>query len=80
MQRPNGFTLIELLVVMAVIAAVTVGGTAAAQPARGGQGGLYIAGDGFAFETAAQRGLTHNRGGQRFFLLTLPSEAGSAKW
>jgi len=71
-----------VIAVMAVIAALAVSGTASAQPARGeqgGQGGLYIAGDGFAFETAAQRGLAHNRGGQRFFLLTLPSEAGALR-
>ena len=49
-----------------VIAAVLLAAAAAAQPA---QGGLYIAGDGFSFETAAQRGLAQNPGGRRFFLL-----------
>jgi len=45
------------------------GGTEAAE------GGLYIAGDGFSFQTAAQRALAQNPGGRGFFLLTLPSEA-----
>lgn len=39
------------------------------------QGGLYIAGDGFSFSTAAERGLAQNPGGRRFFVLTLPPEA-----
>jgi hypothetical protein len=59
-----------------VIAAVLLAAAAAAQPA---QGGLYIAGDGFSFETAAQRGLAQNPGGRRFFLLTLPPEAGALR-
>lgn len=69
----------------AVAAAVAASGTALAQPARAGQGGqdgqggLYVAGDGFSFDTAAQRGLAHNPGGRRFFLLTLPSEAGALR-
>ena len=41
------------------------------------QGGLYIAGDGFSFSTAAERGLAQNPGGRRFFVLTLPPEAGA---
>jgi hypothetical protein len=45
------------------------GGAAAAE------GGLYIAGDGFSFQTAAQRALAQNPGGRRFFLLALPPEA-----
>lgn len=43
------------------------------------EGGLYIAGDGFGFETAAQRALAQNPGGRRFFLLTLPAEAGALR-
>ena len=36
------------------------------------EGGLYIAGYGFSFEQAANRGLSQNSSGQRFFVLTLP--------
>jgi hypothetical protein len=39
------------------------------------EGGLYIAGDGFSFQVAAERALAQNPGGRRFFLLALPSEA-----
>ena len=39
------------------------------------EGGLYIAGSGFSFTTAAERGLQQNPGGRRFFLLALPAEA-----
>jgi hypothetical protein len=38
------------------------------------EGGLYIAGDGFSFERAADEGLSRNPAGQRFFLLALPPE------
>jgi hypothetical protein len=51
-------------------------GTAVAQSA---EGGLHIAGDGFSFKTAAQRGLAQNPGGRRFFLLTLPPQAASLR-
>ena len=36
------------------------------------EGGLYIAGDGFSFEQAAEQGLARNPKGQRFFVLALP--------
>ena len=36
------------------------------------EGGLYIAGDGFSFEQAAEQGLARNPAGQRFFVLVLP--------
>jgi hypothetical protein len=36
------------------------------------EGGLYIAGSGFSFEQAANRGLAQNPRGQRFFVLALP--------
>jgi hypothetical protein len=39
------------------------------------EGGLYIAGDGFSFQAAAQRAMRQNPFGQRFFLLSLPPEA-----
>lgn len=55
-----------------VMAVALLGGTAAQGQS---EGGLYIAGDGFSFETAAQRALAQNPGGRRFFLLTLPPEA-----
>lgn len=48
------------------------GASAAAAPS---EGGLYIAGAGFSFEVAAERGMSQNPGGRRFFLLTLPPEA-----
>lgn len=41
------------------------------------EGGLYIAGSGFTFQEAAQRGISQNPGGRRFFLLSLPPEAGA---
>jgi hypothetical protein len=38
------------------------------------EGGLYVAGDGFSFQVAAQRALSQNPRGARFFLLSLPPE------
>ncbi len=38
------------------------------------EGGLYIAGAGFSFKAAAERGLAQNPPGQRFFVLALPPE------
>lgn len=38
------------------------------------EGGLYIAGAGFSFKTAANRALKQNPNGRRFFLLALPAE------
>jgi hypothetical protein len=70
-MRP--FTKTSMLI--AAVFAATVA-TAVAQNA---EGGLYIAGDGFSFKTAAQRGLAQNPGGRRFFLLTLPSQAASLR-
>lgn len=51
--------------------ASAVPGTALAQD----EGGLYIAGSGFSFEQAANRALTQNPKGQRFFVLALPPNA-----
>lgn len=45
--------------------------TAAAQS----EGGLYVAGTGFSFKTAAERGLAQNPGGRRFFVLAVPPES-----
>ena len=39
------------------------------------EGGLYVAGAGFSFQVAAERAMSQNPGGRRFFLLTLPPEA-----
>lgn len=44
-----------------------------AAPARA-EGGLYIAGTGFSFQKAAQRGIAQNPGGRRFFVLAVPPE------
>ena len=41
------------------------------------EGGLYIAGAGFTFQEAAQRGIAQNPGGRRFFVLSLPPETGA---
>jgi hypothetical protein len=38
------------------------------------EGGLYIAGAGFSFQVAAERAMSQNPGGRRFFLLSLPPE------
>lgn len=72
--------LAAMLLGAAGIASAQTGHTAqAGQAGQAGQGGLYIAGAGFSFETAAQRGLAQNPGGRRFFLLTLPAEAGALR-
>lgn len=39
------------------------------------EGGVYIAGNGFTFEQAADRALAQNPSGQRFFILALPPAA-----
>ena len=41
------------------------------------EGGLYVAEAGVRFEQAADDGLSRNAGGQRFFLLALPPQAGA---
>jgi hypothetical protein len=56
----------------AVAAALCV---AAVHTHAAAQGGLYIAGDGFSFQTAAERAMRQNSGGRQFFLLVLPKEA-----
>jgi len=55
-----------------LIATLLVATAAAAQTA---DGGLYIAGDGFSFQVAAERALAQNPNARRFFLLALPAEA-----
>jgi putative intracellular protease/amidase len=56
-----------------VIAAAICAGTAVSARAQA-EGGLYIAGEGFTFQQAAQRAMKNNPRGQRFFLLSLPPE------
>lgn len=41
------------------------------------EGGVYIAGNGFTFQQAAERGIAQNSGGQRFFVLAVPPETGA---
>jgi hypothetical protein len=57
-----------LLALCAALIAFAMPGSALAQD----EGGLYIAGDGFSFEQAAEQGLARNPKGQRFFVLALP--------
>lgn len=80
-QRPPRGIQAAVLCAAALLVAAAAGAAWAqsAQAGQAGQGGLYIAGDGFSFEVAAQRGLANNAGGRRFFLLTLPSEAGALR-
>jgi hypothetical protein len=60
---------------LAVLAAATIALCIGPVPATGAsEGGVYIAGDGFSFQQAADRGLAQNPRGQRFFLLALPPE------
>jgi hypothetical protein len=51
----------------------------AAQAGARTEGGVYIAGEGFSFQTAAQRALSQNPNGRRFFLLVLPTEAAALR-
>ena len=69
-MKSLNFTTAKLFVRLgaAVWIASAVPETALAQE----EGGLYIAGSGFTFEQAANRGLAQNPKGQRFFVLALP--------
>jgi hypothetical protein len=53
--------------------AVVAGASASVASAQS-EGGLYIAGAGFSFQVAAERALSQNPGGRRFFVLSLPPE------
>jgi hypothetical protein len=53
-------------------AAVLLAGLLPLGAAAQDEGGLYIAGYGFSFEQAANRGLAQNPKGQPFFVLALP--------
>jgi len=64
----------------AILVAALVAMLGAATAARAqSEGGLYIAGSGFSFAVAAERGLQQNPGGRRFFLLALPAEAAALR-
>jgi hypothetical protein len=54
-------------------------GLCSALMAAPAEGGLYIAGAGFNFKTAANRAMSQNPGGRRFFLLSLPPETAALK-
>jgi hypothetical protein len=56
------------LFVLASVVFAMAHGAALAQT----EGGLYIAGDGFTFQEAAERAMSQNPGGQRFFVLAIP--------
>jgi hypothetical protein len=60
---------------LAALLAVVGASAALAQP----EGGLYIAGAGFSFQVAAERAMSQNAGGRRFFVLTLPPEAAALR-
>ena len=59
--------------------AVLLSSLVAAPAAAQSEGGLYIAGSGFSFAVAAERGLQQNPGGRRFFVLALPAEAAALR-
>jgi hypothetical protein len=59
---------------LVALALAALGSSAAGAAA---EGGLYIAGAGFSFQQATERALAQNPGGSRFFVLTLPPEAGA---
>jgi hypothetical protein len=63
-------TFTRIACLAAAAAALAFGTRAMAQS----EGGLYIAGAGFSFQVAAERALSQNPGGRRFFLLSLPPE------
>jgi hypothetical protein len=54
--------------------AIALACSAALAIAQTAGGGLYIAGNGFAFEQAVEQGLAMNPSGQRFFVLSLPPQ------
>ncbi len=60
---------------LAALLAVAGASAASAQS----EGGLYTAGAGFSFQVAAERAMSQNPGGRRFFLLTLPPEAAALR-
>lgn len=63
-------TVIRIACLAASVAALALATRAMAQS----EGGLYIAGAGFSFQVAAERALSQNPAGRRFFVLSLPPE------
>jgi hypothetical protein len=60
----------KLIAVAAAICGVAISAAAPAQS----EGDVYVAGNGFSFQQAAEQGISRTSGGQRFFLLVLPPE------
>lgn len=67
--RRAGVCCATIAAMVASTIAVTFAAPASAQPA---EGGLYIAGAGFDFRVAVERGIAQNPGPNRFFVLALP--------
>jgi hypothetical protein len=57
------------------LAAAVCGAAMPAAASAQSEGGVYVAGTGFSFQQAADRGISQNAGGQRFFLLVVPPES-----
>ncbi len=57
---------------LALAVLLLVGGATTARAAA--EGGLYIADEKFSFSVAAERAMTQNPDGRRFFLLSLPPQ------
>ena len=72
MARPDpGISLrAKLIALAAAICGAAISAPASAQP----EGDVYIAGNGFSFQQAADQGISRTPSGQRFFLLVLPPE------
>ena len=60
------------LVAVATLACLLPGAALAQE-----EGGLYVAGYGFSFQEAAERGLAQNPRNARFFVLSLPPDTGA---
>jgi hypothetical protein len=67
-ERPTSFRA-QLVAAAAAVCAAAIPAAVAQS-----EGGLYIAGTGFTFQQAAERGVAQNPGGRRFFLLSVPPE------
>lgn len=61
-----------------ILVSLCVGMGASSAPAQP-QGGLYVASDEFSFQVAAQRALSQNPRGARFFVLSLPPQAAALR-
>lgn len=58
-----------------LVAAAACAAVIPAPAAEPSEGGLYIAGYGFSFQEVADRAISQNPDGRRFFLLSLPPES-----